>query len=282
MNPAQALRTGLLGLAVPLLWKPVGHTVVVLFHAYVHGPARFMIAMFLGSVGVALVWLGLKRDELSATCLGFVGGTMIWIGWFEHGFEFFGEFLHVPGLGFLTPNLLLMEASVAMLVALLIFLAANKDTRCRMFMWIHRTLRVRPNKPTPGYRRQYACIAAMETVFVTWFFYVLIVLLLDPRIFGPTHPVTYGVSLAILLWALYLVIFKVPEQGSIAQAIRYGIPTAGVIWYSFEITAAWGWYREPWIRPFDFPIIDAFIGVAFLTAFTVAARQTRRGAKEYP
>lgn len=268
----------MLGLAVPLLWKPVAHSLVVLLHAGVSDATRFLIGIGLGVVGFWLAAIGLRRDELSATCLGFAGGALIWIGWFETGFEFFGHFLAVPQVGFLTPNLLLMEASAALLLGTLVFLAMNKDTRCRMFLWFHRNLRLRPNKPTPGYRRQYSRIAAMETVFVSWFFYVLIITLLDPRILGPSHPVTLAISALIFVWGVYLVAFKVPQQRSMANAIRYGIPTTGVIWYSFEVTSAWQWYVEPWIRPLEYPITAGLTFVAFAIAFTLAANNPQRGA----
>lgn len=283
-RPPQPLRwaVGLLGLAVPLLWKPVAHSLVVLLHGSVADTPRFLIGIGLGALGFVLVAIGLRRDELTGTCFGFAGGALIWIGWFETGFEFFGQFLAIPRVAFLTPNLLLMEASAALLLGSLVFLAMNKDTRCRMFLWFHRNLRLRPNKPTPGYRRQYARIAAMEMVFVSWFFYVLIIALLDPRILGPSHPVTYAVSALIFFWGVYLVALKVPQQQSMANAIRYGIPTTGVIWYSFEVTSAWQWYVEPWVRPLEFPVTAGSIAVAFVTVFALAAGSAQRGAPASP
>jgi hypothetical protein len=269
---------GLIGFLVPFLWKPVAHTFTVLMHDALPGPERYPVGAALGLLGFALVWRGFRKDELSATCLGFFGGALIWIGWFEHAFEGFGAFLNVPKVGYLGPNLLMMEASAVLLLAMLIFTGANKDTRCRMFLWFHRHFRLRPNLPTPGYRRQFARIAAMEMVLINWFFYVWIILLIDERLFGLKHPFTYAVTAAMFAWGVYLVAFKMLPYRSVAGAIRYGIPTVGILWHCCEITALWGWYREPWIRPFEFLAGNMLTVAAFLTVFALAATMPMRGA----
>jgi hypothetical protein len=279
---------GLTALGITLLWKPVAHALTVTLHGIFTGPIQYLVATLIGLVGFTLVWQGFKRDELTATCMGYMGGAFIWIGWFEYAFDFFAEFLEVPplmqgGYVFFTPNLLMIEASAVLYLALLIFMGANKDTRCRMFLWFHRNFRLRPNQPTPGYKRQFARIAAMETIFISWFFYVVIILTCDPRIFGPKHPVTYAVFIAMIVWGIYLLFFKLIKYRAMASAIRYAIPTAGVFWFCIELTSLWGWYTEIWIKPAEFPLSNLMLLTGFL-AVGIAANMTRQrgGGEEIP
>jgi len=275
---------GLTALAITLLWKPTAHALTVTLHGLVTGPVQYLVGALIGLAGFTLVWQGFKRDELTATCMGYMGGSFIWIGWFEYAFDFFAEFLEVPallqdGYVFFTPNLLLIEASAVLYLALLIFTGANKDTRCRMFLWFHRNFRLRPNQPTSGYKRQFARIAAMETIFITWFFYLVIILTCDPRIFGPRHLVTYCVFAAMIVWGVYLVFFKLIKFRSMAGAIRYAIPTAGVLWFCVELTSLWGWYTEIWIKPAEFPLSNLTFFALFLAAGVAANLTGQRGGR---
>ena len=276
---------GLTALGITLFWKPVAHALTVTLHALFTGSVQYLVAALIGLGGFALVWQGFKRDELTATCMGYMGGAFIWIGWFEYAFDFFGEFLEVPplmqdGNVFFTPNLLMIEASAVLYLALLIFTGANKDTRCRMFLWFHRNLGLRPNKPTPGYQRQFARIAAMETIFISWFFYLVIIIVCDPRIFGPQHIVTYATFVAMIVWGIYLVFFKLIRYRAMAPAIRYAIATAGVLWFCIELTSLWGWYTEIWTKPAEFPISNLALLAGFLLAGILANVTRQRGGGE--
>ncbi len=261
---------GLLAFTAVLLWKPSAHALTVILHHTVTGPAQYVVAALIGLAGFALVWRGFGRDELTATSLGFMGGALIWMGWFEYSFDGFAHLLAVPpllheGNPLLSPNLLLIEASAVAYLAVLVFAGANKDTRCRMFLWFHRNFRLRPGDPTPGYRRQFSRITAMEMVFVNWFFYILNILLLDPRVIGPRQPATYAAWFVLLAWGAYLLLARLWQYTAIAGAIRYAIPTVGVFWITVEMGAQFGWYREIWVRPFDFPITNlAFVAAFFL------------------
>lgn len=274
---------GLLALSVPLVWKPVAHAVSVISHSLMHGLVLVLGSTLFCLLGFVLVWLGFRKDELTATFLGFMGGSLIFMFGIEPSFSFFAALMDVQPLEhegnvFLTPNLVLMEASLILYLIVLIFIGANKDTRCRMFLWFHRNFRLRPNKPTPNYRRQFARIAAMEAVFISWFFYLVIILAVDPRVLGPTHPATYLMSLSILLWGVYLVLFKMIRYQAMGSAIRYAIPVSGILWYCFEITSLWGWYTEIWILPFDYPVANVGFLAAFLLAVFLANRTDARGA----
>jgi len=82
----------------------------------------------------------------------------------------------------------------------------------------------------------------------------------------------------MLAWGLYLFFFKILRYRSVAEALRYGIPTVGILWYCFEITAIWGWYKEIWIRPLEYPLTNILIASAFVGIFAVAAKSRLRGA----
>ena len=274
---------GLLALSVPLVWKPAAHAISVTSHSLLHGPALGVACTLFSLLGFGLVWLGFRKDELTATCLGFMGGALIFMFGVEPSFALFATLMDVQavqhdGMIYLTPNLVVMEASLVIFLVMLIFTGANKDTRCRMFLWFHNNLRLQPNKPTPGYRRQFSRIAAMESVFVSWFFYLVIISLIDPRILGPTHPVTYLVSAGMLIWGIYLVLFKMLGLRSMGGAIRYAIPVTGILWYCLEITSVWGWYTEVWVMPFQYPVANIGFLAAFVLVMFLANWTDARGA----
>ena len=161
------------------------------------------------------------------------------------------------------------------LVALLIWLGSNKDTHCRMFMWFHRNLKLTPARRTPGYQRQFSRIVALEVIMINWFFYVLILWLFDPRVLGPFHPATIAVVCAVLLWGLWLLLFRMLPFRRPAAALRYAVPAANVLWFCVEAGSAWQLYTEPWIYPYRFPFTNGMILAAFIggLAWFIARRR---------
>ena len=287
-NASRALaRPPLLGLAAwatVLLWTPLAHTLMVLQYGQLtHAPA-YLVSFIIGLAGWVMVWKGFKAGELTATILGFMGGGLIWLGWMEGSFEFMGHWLNPSklmymGVELFTPNLLLMQATGVILVALLIWLGSNKDTHCRMFMWYHRNLKLTPARRTPGYKRQFSRIVALEVIMINWFFYVLILWLFDPRVLGPFHPATIAVVCAVLLWGLWLLLFRMLPFRRPAAALRYAVPAANVLWFCVEAGSAWQLYAEPWIYPFRFPFTNGMILAAFVggLAWFIARRRASPG-----
>ncbi len=92
----------------------------------------------------------------------------------------------------------------------------NKDVRCRMLLWIRRRIGLGDTigKPTQGYRPNVSRVAAFEYFFVTWFMYVLMITIIDPRLFGLHHPVTYTLSTLVCAWGLYLLYKCTQTAGS--------------------------------------------------------------------
>ncbi len=275
---------GLVGFAVPMVWKPVAHTVSVLSHSAMHGAVLGIVSTLLTILGFVMVWIGFRKDELTATLLGYMGGALIFMFGLEPSFLMYAKMMDVQPLVYngvmsLTPNLLVMQATSIAFFIVLIFVGANKDTRCRMFLWFHRNFGLRPGSPTPGYKPQFSRIAAMEAVLISWFFYILIIAVVDPRFLGATHPVTYAFSFGMLFWGLYLLFYKQLQLVSMAGAIRYAVPVVGIIWYFFEIAAIWRWYTEIWVKPFEYPISNAILGGTFLVLLYLAAKAKNRGAQ---
>jgi hypothetical protein len=273
---------GLLALTLTVAWRMAAHAITVVLQRTFPDERLYLAGAAIGLAGFALVWVGMRRDELAGTLLGYMGGAFIWMGWFESAFHGFSHALAIPpllvdGQPALTPGLLLMESTAVILLALLVFFGANRETRCRMFLWFHRHLRLRPNRPTPGYQRQFARIAALEAVFVSWFMYIAIILVFDPRLLGPQHPVTVGFFYAVVAWSLYLIVFRQAKYRAMAPAVRYAIPTGGILWLAVEMAAAWRWYPEIWVKPYEYPVVNALILVAFGVLMTLAARAPDRG-----
>lgn len=265
-----------------LLWKPIAHTVVVGERLIFPGNSAYIVGALLGFAGLVMVWIGFKKDELTASALGWMGGAFIWLGWFESAFHFFARLLNIQpvkwnGFEILSAELQIIESSAVLYIAMLILLGLNKDTRCRMFKWFHRNAKLKPEAPTPGYRRQYSRIAAIETVFVSWFFYIFIILLFDPRILGPQHFVTVAAFWGALIWGLYLMAFKMPNFTNAGEAIRYAIPTTGIIWLCFEMASAWGWYQEIWLKPIEFPISNVVFALVFVGLGALIIMNSNRG-----
>jgi hypothetical protein len=264
---------GLFIFAVVLMYKPVAHCVLVLQHHFFTGSEKYLVGFLVGLLGVTLVGKGLRRDELTATAMGYMGGALIWMGWFEYTFDFFGQLFALPpivdpvsGAAVLSGNLQVLEATVVPFVAMLILFGNNRETRCRLLMWFHRNTTLAPEKPTTGYKRNYAWVTAWEAIFVTWAFYLQIILLYDPRVVGFSHPVTFAVFFAYLAWGLYL-LSKLMKHAEPAAAIRYAIPTTAAFWITIEMGSHWGWFTEIWVRPIQFPVSNA----AFIVAFAAGA-----------
>ena len=56
-----------------------------------------------GAAGLYCVWKGFGKDELTATCLGALGGGLIWFGWFEATFELLADIMKVPTIWMIDP-----------------------------------------------------------------------------------------------------------------------------------------------------------------------------------
>ncbi len=260
---------GWFGLVMVLLGLAVGHTAVVL-QRYLTGGISILdtsVSMLIGAAGLALLWIGLKRPENQATILGYLAGSMIWVGIFEWTWEYFGHWLHLEpvmddGMAILMPGLLMIQSTSLLVIVLLFFLGANKDTRCRMFMWFHRNFKLRPGRMTPGYKRQHARTAAIETVFLIWFIYICAIFINDPRLIRYDSVAAMVITVGFVIWGIYLV-NKLRKVRGLGTAFRYAIPTAHILWLPIEAFSRWGLYPEIWVKPLQFAEIMTIVCIAY-------------------
>jgi hypothetical protein len=263
--------SGLLCLVTVFCGLALGHTLVVLQWAFTGGVSILdtVISMSLGSLGVVLVWIGLKKPEAQATLLGYLGGNLIWVGYFEWTWHYFGHWLKLEpvmdgDLPILMPGLLMIQASTLIVITMLIYLGMNKDTRCRMFMWFHRNFKLRPGRQTPGYQRQHARTTAMETVFLVWSIYLCAIYINDPRVIKYDSVTAMVLTVAFLLWGIYLA-NKLTKIRGLGPTFRYAIPTANIMWLPIEGFSRWGLYPEVWVKPLEYSLVMLAILAIFAT-----------------
>lgn len=270
--------SGIVSLVIVWSGLALGHSLVVLQSASTGGSGLLntMISWGMGTAGFVLVWIGMKRPETQGTLLGYLGGNLIWCGFFEWSWHYFAQALAIEpvldnGIMILSPELLLIQATVLIVISLLIFLGANKDTRCRMFLWFHRNLRLQPGTMTAGYKRQYARVAAMETVFLIWTIYLFAIFINDPRGIRYDSTAAMAITLGFIAWSIYLVpkLLKIRGFGA---AFRYGIAVGSVSWLPIEALSRWGLYPEVWVKPAEFPVIMSGVLLAFVAGLLAMYR----------
>lgn len=266
---------GLMSLLIVWGGLALGHSLVVLQVAATGGAGLLdgMISWPMGFLGFVLVWIGMKRSETQGTILGYIGGNLIWCGSFEWSWRYFSHSLGIQpvmdkGFAILSSELLMIQATTLIVISLLIFLGANKDTRCRMFMWFHRTFNLRPDSMTPGFKRQHARNTAMETVFLVWTIYLFAIYINDPRGVRYDSLAAMSITIGILVWGLWLVTRLLKQRG-FGPTLRYAIPTGNILWLPMESFARWGLYPEIWIKPVEYApvmltVLLLFVGVLIM------------------
>lgn len=261
---------GWFGLVMVFLGLAVGHSAVVLQRHLTGGISILdsLVSLALGIAGLVVLWIGLKRPENQATILGYLAGTLIWVGIFEWTWEYFGHWLELKpimddGMPILMPGLLMIQSTSLLVIVLLFFLGANKDTRCRMFMWFHRNFKLRPGRMTGGYKRQHARTAAIETVFLIWFIYICAIFINDPRLIRYDSIAAMVITVGFVIWGIYLV-NKLRKIRGLGGAFRYAIPTAHILWLPIEAFSRWGLYPEIWVKPVQFAEIMTVIFIVFV------------------
>jgi hypothetical protein len=276
----QAPLPAVLALMIVYVWQGIGHTVMYLMeHKWF--PDNFLSAAFvMGCVGASMVWIGRNKSENVATLLGFIGGSIIWLSWIEFSFVWVADDLQVEGVMWgakeTLPEYRVMLSSIGVLMGSMMFFFFNKDTRCNAFMWLHRNLGLNPGTRTSMQERNIASIVAMETIYVTWFFYIYLLFCYNPAIFGTDHWFTLVSCAAFAIWALYL-IQRLWWFQRMAPALRYAIPTAIIAWNVNEILEKWGHLEEIWVKPQQYAFeLTMFAGVLVLVIVLAIVSPARR------
>ncbi len=272
---------GLLAFVVVFIVQALGHTVMIVMEDVWPGPDYvYQSAFAMGALGAVLLFLGMRSPkEVAATWYGFWAGTFLWTGWIEFSFVWSANYLGVPDL--MDKNLageiatkaeyLVMMSSIGVMGSTLVYFLLNKETKCNFFLWFQRNLHLKTGKPSPGHQRNFAAITALETVYVIWFFYLVLLFVYDDKILGDRHPVTYGIFFVNVVWAVYL-FQRLMKFWKVTTAIRYGIPTAIVAWNALEIAGRWHLFTEFWERPQEFALEMSLVTVGCVVAALLAAR----------
>jgi len=244
---------GILAFVMVFVWQGLGHTAMVLMEDIFGHQYVYHIAFWVGILGAALTWIGRNKSEAAATFYGFTGGSLIWLSWIEFSFHFYARHLGVDPLiegGEIVTKqeYLVMQSSIGVMFASLLFFYFNKETRCNAFMWMHRHLRMNPGEPGTSKGRNISSLVAMETIYVTWFFYLTLLVLYDNAWAGDRHPATYVAFVFFLVWGVYLLQRLVRFQ-RMAPALRYGIPTAIICYNCWEILERWNVIKDFWVSP---------------------------------
>ncbi|TNF88238.1 MAG: hypothetical protein EP301_05335 [Gammaproteobacteria bacterium] len=254
---------GLVAFIIVFVVQALGHTVMIVMEDVWPGEHYvYQSAFAMGSLGAVLLYIGMRSEnEVAATWLGFWSGTFLWTGWVEFSFVWSGNYLGVPDL--MDTNVpgeiatkaeyLVMMSSVGILGATLAYFTLNRETKCNFFLFFQRHLKLRTGKPTRGYKRNFAAITALETIYVIWFFYVALLFLYDENILGDRHPATYVIFFLNVIWAVYL-FQRLMKFWRVTTAIRYGIPTAIIAWNVVEISGRWHLFTEFWEKPQEFAL----------------------------
>lgn len=279
-RPAPALLRrpllGLLVLAIALAGQPLARSVNRLILA-IAGDYAFWGFIAMGLAGVFVVARWLNADELPASIAGFAGGMLVWHGLAEGCLRFFAERFAIGSIeygGFpLDGRYALLMATATILLGVFTLMGLlNRETRCNFMRWCLRRLHWSPGDPTPGYRRSYARITALETVFVQWLVFLLFLYL------GGSFPT--GFYLGVLGWSVYLLwqLSRYPRAGA---AFRYAIPIAVLLFSLAEVGAFFGLYPEYWKSVASYPISNAMtLGVFAAGAWFVLANRRPAAAAQ--
>jgi hypothetical protein len=263
---------GLMLLVLMLCEKMLAHTYTVITIYVLPEPWKYWVPFIIGCLGVWLVIRGMGKDEVKGSIQGYIGAVLIWMSWFESGLPLLAHYNEVPmflpeqgnKMAGLMGEHVILQASGIFCIVSLFFIMLNKDVRCRMLLWIRRALRLEVvGKPTKAYRPNVARVAAIEYIYVTWFMYVVTLVLVDPRLFGLYHPVTYTLSALIMLWGVYLG-YKLTRQREVGLSIRYGIGAVGVLWFVPEVLALYEVFYEFYIYVDKHPIAMSLVLAIFL------------------
>lgn len=269
----QAPLPAIIALLIVYIWQGLGHTVMYLMQHKWFPNDVFLASFIIGCIGAVMVWVGRNKSENAATLLGFAGGSLIWLSWVEFSFVYVADQIGVQSANWGAKPTLgeyrVMLSSVGVLLASLMFFFFNRDTRCNMFMWLHRNLHLNVGERSSVAQRNVASIVAMETIYVTWFCYIWLLLCYNPAIFGVNHWFTYASCLFFAVWALYL-IQRLWWFQRVAPAVRYAIPTAIIAYNVNELMEKWGKMVEFWIKPQQYAPQIILIGVALVLVIVLA------------
>lgn len=266
----------------PFLATPLGMSVYSLIHYGIGGTAQFVVAFAWGAFGFGLVALGLRQDELRASLLGFLGGWIMWGGWFEFSFLLFAQVLRIPdlsiapGLALPGSNGLQLASTPFLVVIVLLYGMLNRQTRCNFMRFLMRRTHLSPGLPAQGVARSVSRTTALETVCIIWALNSFWL-----SVFWATGMNTaFFVVLAVYAaWVLWLVA-RLMRSTRPGPTLRYGVAVGIFAWILVELPAQSGLFTEGWRRPFDYPQVSGAILLVFAGAVAWLLRSGGRSRAE--
>jgi len=273
---------GLLAFLIVFLMQGLGHTQMILMEMIFH-TSLYMSAFITGLIGAVALWIAMRSEsEVTATWVGFFAGTFLWTGWIEFTYVWSAKILlGVPNV--MKPynpeeiatkgEYIVMMSSAGVMLAILMPLMMNRETKCNMFQWFQRHLGLRTGKPSSGYKRNFGYITALETIYILWFCYLMLLFLYDDKgTFGlnDRHPVAIGFFVFLCCWSLYL-INRLRQMWKVTTAIRYAIPTAIISYSAYEILGRWEIGKDIWVEPGKYALeLSLFFG-ALIAIWVISA-----------
>jgi hypothetical protein len=170
----------------------------------------------------------------------------------------------------------LMKYAWVFLVPVLFYLLFQESVRCNMFLFLRRKLRLMRGPVAAGRIDNYAPRVAFFFCSAVWFFYALLLLAYDERIFGAGSWFTSLIFFVCFSCTGYL-FYRLVKQKSFGANLRYAIGTALVFWTDIEILEKWGTLEGPWLtyRPIT---VVVFAAALLLGGFLVVREARRNGA----
>lgn len=273
---------GIMAFVAALLVIPLAHALMVLTEHLFGEAHRYTAALVMGAAGIYILWLGVRlRQEAAGTWLGFFAGTLLWTSWVEFAFMYYGRVLYgVPaqiegGEIIQLPEYMMMTTSVGVMMTSFFFFFFNKETRCHFFVWFHRHLGLDMGERTSGRDRNFATITFMETVFVTWFFYLAQLTIYDPALIGADSWVAYAAFLVCFVWGIYLFI-RLMKYRRVSSAVRYAIPTSIILWVDVEFMSRWHLFTEVWLHPERYILECSLILVGCIAVTILTMRSPKK------
>jgi hypothetical protein len=266
---------GLLAFVGVFIVQGLGHTTMALMH-WLIPEYEMQFAFVMGLAGLGMLLHGMRvPGETAATWWGFFAAMLMWTGWVEYAFIKYSRLLDVAPLLYADgeiatkPEYLLMEASVGVMLVVLCYFLLNKETKCNFFHWIQRNLKLPVGKPNPSHERNFALITFVESIFLLWFFYLLLLVVYNEAWLGETHPGTYVIFVLNTIWTIYL-FSRLVKMWKVGTAIRYAIATGIIAFTSYELLGRWGIGPDIWMEPQQYMLELGLITLAIVVITAVS------------
>ena len=281
-RPAESRRFAIAAFVAPFLATPLGMSVYSLIHYGIGGTLQYAVAFTWGALGFSLVALGLRQEEVRASVLGFLGGWMMWGGWFEFSFLLFAQVLRIPDLsiapGITLPgsNGLQLASTPFLVVIVLLYGLLNRQTRCNFMRFLMRRTHLSPGMPAQGVARSVSRTTALETVCIIWALNSFWL-----SVFWATgmNMAFFAVLAVYAVWVLWLAT-RLLRSTRPGPTLRYGVAVGIFAWILVELPAQSGLFTEGWRRPFDYPAVAAALLLLFVAALTWVLRASARRTPE--